>query len=225
MFTNSGRRTVVAGLLSVAMATGATAQTDGRDGGHRAASGHDASQQVRGAPGHAFRYPAIGHEVRSLPREHSVVRVGRERFLYHHGVFYRPGRNGAYVVVRPPVGARVAYLPPGYISFGYGPRRYFYYGATYYLWDAPRREYVVVEPPENAPAAVAEAAEASGELFIYPRQGQSEEQRERDRYECYLWASDQSGFDPGSDEPDQDGQRDYRRALSACLEGRGYTVK
>ena len=191
MFTNSGRRTVVAGLLSVAMATGATAQTDGRDGGHRAASGHDASQQVRGAPGHAFRYPAIGHEVRSLPREHSVVRVGRERFLYHHGVFYRPGRNGAYVVVRPPVGARVAYLPPGYISFGYGPRRYFYYGATYYLWDAPRRE----------------------------------EQRERDRYECYLWASDQSGFDPGSDEPDQDGQRDYRRALSACLEGRGYTVK
>ena len=34
------------------------------------------------------------------------------------------------------------------------------------------------------------------DLFIYPSQGQSEEQQSRDRYECHTWASQQTGFDP-----------------------------
>ena len=34
------------------------------------------------------------------------------------------------------------------------------------------------------------------EHIIYPAQGQSAEQMERDRFECYTWARDQSGFDP-----------------------------
>jgi hypothetical protein len=31
---------------------------------------------------------------------------------------------------------------------------------------------------------------------IYPAKGQSPEQLERDRYECHVWAVQQSGFDP-----------------------------
>ena len=34
-------------------------------------------------------------------------------------------------------------------------------------------------------------------VYFYPTKGQSEEQQDRDRYECYLWAVKQSGFDPG----------------------------
>jgi hypothetical protein len=34
-------------------------------------------------------------------------------------------------------------------------------------------------------------------VYFYPTKGQSEEQQKRDRYECYLWAVKQSGFDPG----------------------------
>jgi hypothetical protein len=34
-------------------------------------------------------------------------------------------------------------------------------------------------------------------VYFYPAQGQSEQQQDRDRYECYLWAVKQSGFDPG----------------------------
>ncbi len=34
-------------------------------------------------------------------------------------------------------------------------------------------------------------------IYFYPTRGQSMEQQERDRYECYLWAVKQSGFDPG----------------------------
>ena len=34
------------------------------------------------------------------------------------------------------------------------------------------------------------------DLFIYPTKGQSKEQIEKDKYECYRWAKDQTGFDP-----------------------------
>ena len=32
--------------------------------------------------------------------------------------------------------------------------------------------------------------------FIYPDKGQSNEQMEKDKYECYSWAKGQTGFDP-----------------------------
>jgi len=34
-------------------------------------------------------------------------------------------------------------------------------------------------------------------VYFYPTQGQSKDRQERDRYECYRWAVDQTHFDPG----------------------------
>ena len=34
------------------------------------------------------------------------------------------------------------------------------------------------------------------ELMIYPKEGQSPEQQEKDKFECYGWAKNESGFDP-----------------------------
>ena len=34
------------------------------------------------------------------------------------------------------------------------------------------------------------------DMFIYPQKGQSEQQMEKDKYECYTWAKRQTGFDP-----------------------------
>ena len=34
-------------------------------------------------------------------------------------------------------------------------------------------------------------------IYFYPARGQSEARQDRDRYECYKWAVQQSGFDPG----------------------------
>jgi len=34
------------------------------------------------------------------------------------------------------------------------------------------------------------------EVVIYPAKGQSAEQQEKDKYECYGWAKNNSGFDP-----------------------------
>lgn len=34
------------------------------------------------------------------------------------------------------------------------------------------------------------------DLMVYPAQGQTPEQTEKDKFECYNWAKQQSGFDP-----------------------------
>lgn len=36
----------------------------------------------------------------------------------------------------------------------------------------------------------------STQVYFYPTKGQSPAQQDRDRYECYSWASKQTGFDP-----------------------------
>lgn len=41
------------------------------------------------------------------------------------------------------------------------------------------------------------AGDAYGqELIIYPNKGQSKQQQEQDKYQCYEWAKGQTGFDP-----------------------------
>jgi hypothetical protein len=47
----------------------------------------------------------------------------------------------------------------------------------------PPRTYRVAAPPPQR-------------VFVYPAQGQSPDQTERDRYECHLWAVQQTGVDP-----------------------------
>lgn len=39
-------------------------------------------------------------------------------------------------------------------------------------------------------------ARISQDLVIYPAEGQSQEQLDKDKYECYTWAKQQTGFDP-----------------------------
>lgn len=50
-----------------------------------------------------------------------------------------------------------------------------------------------VTPP---PRTIAVAAPPPQKVFVYPSNGQSAEQTDRDRYECHLWAVQQTGVDP-----------------------------
>lgn len=52
-----------------------------------------------------------------------------------------------------------------------------------------------VEQPVRTVAVPAPQAQMP-RMFVYPAKGQTEEQLERDRYECHTWAVQQSGFDP-----------------------------
>jgi hypothetical protein len=42
------------------------------------------------------------------------------------------------------------------------------------------------------------ALPAQADIMIYPMKGQSNEQLSKDRYECHVWAVQQSGFDPST---------------------------
>lgn len=39
-------------------------------------------------------------------------------------------------------------------------------------------------------------ASAQTDLFIYPNKGQSADQQEKDKFDCYNWSKQQTGFDP-----------------------------
>ncbi len=180
--------------------------------------------------GHNHYYPPRGYAVGALPRGYVTVRYGRTPYYYHHGIWYRPGGSG-FVVVRPHIGLYVPILPPFYSTIWYGGVPYYYADDVYYRYRADRREYEVSDPPPDSQASSTQPAGAQGDLFIYPKNGQNEEQQSKDRYECHSWAASQSGFDPtepmgGVDESQSAAKRaDYQRAQTACLEARGYSVK
>jgi len=46
--------------------------------------------------------------------------------------------------------------------------------------------------------SLAFAASASAQTYVYPQRGQSPQQQEFDRGQCYSWAVQQSGFDPAN---------------------------
>ena len=130
--------------------------------------------------------------------------------------------------------------------------------------------------PYGAPTAQTPSGAQAQNVYVYPSQGQSQEQLARDRYECQSWAAGQTGFDPArspapgaaasppatndlsgaaiqalggtggvggaaasalrqyqqgnagaaqSQQTQHAAQMDgYKRAQTACLQGRGYTV-
>jgi hypothetical protein len=51
----------------------------------------------------------------------------------------------------------------------------------------------VAAPPQRT---VVQTQVAPPRVMVYPAQGQSPEQLERDRYDCHVWAVQQSGYDP-----------------------------
>lgn len=88
------------------------------------------------------------------------------------------------------------------------------------------------QPPAPNPAPAQGApVPAAGGFNIYPKNGQTSKQEETDRYACHSWARGQTGFDPtqpnGGVSPSQEASHraEYRRAMTACLEARGYEVR
>jgi hypothetical protein len=45
------------------------------------------------------------------------------------------------------------------------------------------------------------AATAQSEIFVYPKQGQTQDQFERDQFECHKWAQNQTGVNPSQPAP------------------------
>lgn len=177
---------------------------------------------------------------------HGYYRRGYYPYYRYDSGWYRPyGWGGFYSGLS--IGLMVPFLPFGYSTIWYSGAPYYYADDVYYT-GVPGRGYRVVSPPvteyivkdEPGPAPVVAAPPVigsptpkyaqppQGQLYAYPKNGQSATQSTFDRIECERWGSGQTGFNPTSaGQTAEDAQRrnNYQRAVSACLEGRGYTVK
>jgi len=160
--------------------------------------------------------------------------VGRGGYGGHYGG-YRGGHGwrGGYGFYGPwgwgglGLGLYFATLPLYYSTIWWNGIPYYYADNTYYRWDGAVNQYETVNPPPEIQSQGAGQSPEVSELIAYPKNGQSQDQQGKDKFECHRWAATQTGFDPtqagGGNAPGK--RSDYFRAQAACLEGRGYSVK
>jgi len=166
---------------------------------------------------------------------------------YHYGGYHGPyyGYGGAgFFLFGAALGAALTY---SYSQAPAIPGPYYYYSPVPPVYVQSQRSYVVSPVDQPAPSTqqqhggvtelgpVTKAPDLNSssshlpadKWFVYPSKGQNQQQAANDRHDCDRWATSQSGYDPGLrvHRNPQTGPEDYGRALSACLEGRGYTVR
>jgi hypothetical protein len=121
-----------------------------------------------------------------------------------------------------------------YVSFGYSyGYPYYGYGFGYRPWYDPfwgPRIGVGVRVDPYRSRRARDEERSGGErgavkMYVYPAAGQSEAQLSEDKYQCHVWAADQSGYDPTNGTGNRDDADSYTRAFTACMEGRDYVVK
>jgi len=228
---------VLSGLWVLALAGIASSFADDRGHGQfergRPQFEHDGRGQVLdNRYNHGHYYPPRGQVVRTLPYGYRPYVYGGRRFYFDSGVWYAPGPYG-FIVTRPPVGLFVNVLPPFYTTVWFAGAPYYYADDVYYQWRPDMNGYVVAAPPAplDQPADSPAPPPAGDDSYVYPKNGQTAEQQAADRYECHAWSKNQTGFDPtqpsGAAPGNQtSGSREqYQRAMTACLEARGYSVR
>jgi len=132
-------------------------------------------------------------------------------------------------------------LPLAYATYWYGGVPYYYANDVYYTWNPDYDGYTASDPPpvaeggdgsdgsavppagagqgqgQGQPSAQNSSPSMSDQIFMYPKNGQSEQQQSQDKRECQQWAGSQAGQGAANG-------NDYRRAMLACVEGRGYSA-
>jgi hypothetical protein len=179
---------------------------------------------------HGRYYPPFGTVRPSLPEGYRPYYRGGSPFYFSGGIWYAP-RGPGFVVVRPPAGLVISVLPPYYATVWIGGIPYYYADNVYYTWQPGQNGYAVVDPPDNAdtPSPPPDTSMQGDDMVIYPKNGQTREQQAADQFECHNWAKGQTGFDPtlpgGGVSGNADAARNnYGRAMSACMQGRGYQI-
>jgi len=210
--------------------------------GHYAGSGHYAAGAVHGYPtaihGYAGRSAAYGGHGYSTAWHggysggwHGGYGGGWHGGYWHGGYWHGGYWPGAYY------GAGFAWflpiLPLAYATYWYSGIPYYYANDVYYTWNPTYDGYVATDPPPVADSSGSAAGPndanapnpgpgpggpTAGQIFMYPKNGQSAEQQAVDRAECQQWAASQAG------QVAQNGS-DYNRAMVACVEGRGYSAR
>jgi hypothetical protein len=138
-------------------------------------------------------------------------------------------------------------LPLYYSTYWWGNTPYYYYNNAYYTWNPSASGYVATDPPPAASAATGDNSGAGPDanvapsgpapaqaplqapispgamtdnVYAYPANGQTDDQQAADRMQCDQWAGQQTGATGGAN-----GSPEFRRAVIACFQGRGYSAQ
>ena len=173
-------------------------------------------------PGPQYR---PGYVVDRFPSKHWQVPYRGQSYYFSGGYWYRP-QGPRYIVVQPPYGIRVGYLPNYARQVWIGSSLLFLAAGAYYAYQPATQDYIVVQPPTSIPQPMPQPVSNGYDVVAYPANGQSASQIDQDRYDCYRWAVDQSGFDPATVTyaPSPAVVQTYRQAQGNCLSSRGYQV-
>lgn len=185
-------------------------------------------QVLDGRYNHGRYYPPVGSFRTGLPEGYRPYYWRGNRYYFSGGIWYAP-RGPGFVVVGAPLGLVVSVLPPYYSTVWFGGIPYYYADNVYYTWQPDQNGYAVVNPPDGADNPASPPDPPQADLIIYPKNGQTKEQQAADQFECHNWAKGQTGFDPtqpagGAAGSADSGRSNYNRAMSACLQARGYQV-
>jgi hypothetical protein len=166
---------------------------------------------------HVWFNPGFAWYLPILPLGYATFWWGGLPYYYYNNLYYtwNPGYNG-YVVSDPPPVAGDASAAPDTSA---DPDNSYSQAAPDSTQAAPASA-----PGQPAPLA-APMGGGSGSVYIYPRNGQSDSQTQNDRYECHSWAVNQTGFDPTRPSGQAGTAADYKRAMIACLDARGYSAR
>lgn len=91
-------------------------------------------------------YPRRGYIVDRLPPAPRVVHYHGDRYYYGGGTWYQP-YGPHFVVVTPPLGLIVSFLPEFHTTVYFGGIPYYRAGPVYYVWNPQARGYVVSGGP------------------------------------------------------------------------------
>lgn len=171
-----------------------------------------------------------GYAIDRIPGGYSRVPYRGQDYFYSGGYWYRP-QGPRYIVVEPPRGVRVRVLPDYAQQVWLGSALFFLAAGTYYTYEQSTQDYVVAQPPQGvepiySPQPV-EQSQNPYEVTAYPVNGQSQQQFEQDRYDCYRFAVQQTNFDPAAAtyQPAPEVIGVFRQNMANCYAGRGYSVQ
>jgi hypothetical protein len=177
---------------------------------------------------HVWFYPGYSWFLPVLPLGYATFWWGGVPYYYWNNLYYTwsPANDGYVVTDPPPVagpGDNTAVDPNAAYDQGQDQGQGGGYEQTQPPPTAPEQPQTQAAPvPYTAPTP---SGAAAGDVYLYPRNGQSEAQQQNDRYECHSWAVTQTGFDPTRSGPQSGNDTEYRRAMVACLDARGYSAR
>ena len=120
-----------------------------------------------------------GYVIDRFPDRNYRVPYRGQDYFFSGGYWYRP-QGPRYVVVTPPYGIRVHYLPDYAREVWVGGSLLFLAAGAYYAYEQSTQQYVVVQPPTQVPSPPPAPQGNGYDVVAYPANGQSPAQVQQD---------------------------------------------